>query len=168
MHRLFRRPTLIVAIAALVVLSAAGCASRPASGGGGGASPASVTLLALVNAQRNAAGLPGLLWCPPLERSAQGHADDQAIHNTMTHVGTDNSTLAQRVERAGYHGWSAISENVAAQWPSADAVMVGWMNSPEHRANILSPDFTYFGGGVGWSANGTTYWTQDFGRGGGC
>jgi len=165
-----RRTTLILTLTVLLAFGAAACELRPAPpvGGGGGASPASVTLLGIVNAQRSAYGLPALIWCPPLERSAQSHAEDQAIHNTMTHVGSDGSVLSQRVTRAGYFGWSAAGENVAANWPSGAAVMDAWMNSPGHRANILSPSFTYFGAGVGWAANGTTYWTETFGRDGGC
>jgi uncharacterized protein YkwD len=166
---MIRRSTLVIALVALLAFGAA-CAPRSSGGGsgGGGASPASVTLLGLVNAQRAAAGLPGLIWCPPLERSAQGHANDQAIHSAMTHIGSDGTDLAYRVARAGYFGWSAVGENIAANWPSGETVMAAWMASPGHRANILSPSYTYFGAGVGWSPNGTTYWTQDFGRGGGC
>jgi len=167
MHRLLRRPTLIVATLALLAFGAAGCAQR-SSAGGGGASPVSRDLLAQVNAQRNAAGVPGLYWCPPLEHSAQGHSDDQAIHNAMSHTGSDGSDVAQRDEGAGYNGWTAIGENVAYGARSASEVMALWMNSPDHRANILSGAYTHFGGGIGWAADGTTYWTQDFGASGSC
>ena len=87
----------------------------------------------------------------PAARALRGqwHADDQAIHNAMSHIGSDGSVLSQRVERAGYFWWSTIGENVAANWPSGAAVMAAWMNSPGHRANILSPTFTHFGAGVG-------------------
>ena len=169
MPRRFRRPTLIVVLVALLSVGAMGCAQRSSSGsGGGGASPVSRDLLAIVNQQRNAAGIPGLYWCPPLERSAQAHADDQAIHNTMTHTGSDGSNFMQRDERAGYNWWTSIGENVAyAAWSAAE-VMSLWMNSPEHRANIMNPGFTHFGGGVGWASDGTTYWTQEFGASGSC
>lgn len=167
MHRLLRRLTLIVASLALLAIATAGCGAQ-SSAGGGGASPASGALLAQINAQRAAAQVPGLSWCASLERSAQGHADDQAIHNTMTHVGSDGSTVGMRDERAGYNGWTAIGENVAYGAATADQVMALWMNSPDHRANILNSAYTHFGGGISWAANGTPYWTQDFGTSGSC
>ena len=37
-----------------------------------------------------------------------------------------------------------------------------WMNSPDHRANILSPSFTSVGIGLAW-ANGQVWATEDFG-----
>jgi uncharacterized protein YkwD len=40
--------------------------------------------------------------------------------------------------------------------------MNDWMNSPGHRANILSPSYNQIGVGVAKAANGTYYWTQMF------
>ena len=37
-----------------------------------------------------------------------------------------------------------------------------WMNSPGHRANILSTSFTHMGSGIAWAQDGTPYFTQDF------
>jgi uncharacterized protein YkwD len=64
----------------------------------------------------------------------------------------------------GYTGWSALGENIAGGYPTADAVVAGWMASPGHRANILSPRFTEMGVGR-VTAAGTygTYWAQEFG-----
>jgi uncharacterized protein YkwD len=42
------------------------------------------------------------------------------------------------------------------------AVMRAWMNSPGHRANILSRSFRHIG--VRRSGNGTLYWTMDLAR----
>ncbi|MBW6437051.1 CAP domain-containing protein, partial [Actinoplanes hulinensis] len=38
-----------------------------------------------------------------------------------------------------------------------------WMNSPGHRANILNCKSKTVGVGVAYAANGTPYYTQDFG-----
>jgi len=38
----------------------------------------------------------------------------------------------------------------------------GWLNSPEHRANMLSPELTESGVGIARSSSGKTYLTQDF------
>ena len=45
---------------------------------------------------------------------------------------------------------------------TATSVMTSWMNSPGHKANILSKDFTEIGVGVAKNESGTIYWTQDF------
>nr|MDK2851058.1 hypothetical protein [Candidatus Cloacimonadota bacterium] len=39
----------------------------------------------------------------------------------------------------------------------------GWMNSEHHRKNILNPDYTHMGVGIGLSAN-TLYATQNFAK----
>ena len=40
--------------------------------------------------------------------------------------------------------------------------MRAWMNSPGHRANILSKNYTQIGVGAAKKSNGTLYWTQEF------
>ncbi|ETL45736.1 hypothetical protein L916_04234, partial [Phytophthora nicotianae] len=47
-----------------------------------------------------------------------------------------------------------------------DAVMVAWINSPEHLENIMG-DYTMFAPGYAFNKEGTYqhYWTQDFGTG---
>lgn len=46
---------------------------------------------------------------------------------------------------------------------SAEAVVAAWMDSPGHRANILSCESVATGVGVADSSRGL-YWTQMFGR----
>jgi uncharacterized protein YkwD len=125
-------------------------------------------MLARVNAERAAVGAAPLTRCAALDRAAQAHTADQAAHNQMSHIGSDGSTLADRAARAGYRGWTALGENVAYGYPNVASVMAAWMNSPGHRANILSRNYTHFGAGYAVGSNGAAYWTQDFGRGGTC
>jgi len=54
---------------------------------------------------------------------------------------------------------------VAYGYATEEKVMVGWMNSPGHRANILGKQFDAMGAAVAWKGS-TPYWTQDFGAGG--
>ncbi len=42
--------------------------------------------------------------------------------------------------------------------------MRSWMNSPGHRANILTGRFTEIGIGPATSADGTRYWTMVLAR----
>ena len=55
--------------------------------------------------------------------------------------------------------YKSAGENIAKGYKTPDAVVKGWMNSPGHRANILSSSFTHIG--VGYVENGN-YWTQMF------
>ena len=57
--------------------------------------------------------------------------------------------------------YNTAGENIAKGQTTAQSVMNSWMNSPGHRANILSSNFGKIG--VGYvNKNGTTYWTQMF------
>lgn len=55
----------------------------------------------------------------------------------------------------------AGGENIAYGQRSPQEVVTAWMNSPGHRANILSNKFNKLGVGV-HEVNGTIYWTQLF------
>lgn len=93
-----------------------------------------------------------------LTAAAQDHSEDMHAHVTMSHTGSDGSDPGQRIARTGYAfaGWG---ENVAAGQPSVDAVMVGWLGSDGHCANLMNPGFTEFGAGESGR-----YWTQVFAR----
>ncbi|GAA2265221.1 hypothetical protein GCM10010145_43190 [Streptomyces ruber] len=149
---------LVGAAASAVTLTAA-----PASA----ATPAEMraAVISLTNAERSRAGCPALQGSPALDTAAQRHAQDMADHDFFGHDGSDGSTMVSRAEAAGYTGWRALAENVAAGRPTAADVVRGWMDSPGHRANILDCSLKHIGVGYAYGA-GTTYghyWTQDFG-----
>ncbi|MFN8192608.1 MAG: CAP domain-containing protein [Nocardioidaceae bacterium] len=60
-------------------------------------------------------------------------------------------------------GFSRLGENIAYGYPSAAAVMRGWMHSPGHRENILNKSYTRIGLGLARTSDGTRYWVQNFG-----
>uniref|UniRef100_H3HDK3 SCP domain-containing protein n=1 Tax=Phytophthora ramorum TaxID=164328 RepID=H3HDK3_PHYRM len=122
-------------------------------------------MLDRVNQERAAVGLSALCSNKKLLSSAQRHSDDMAAKDYMEHDGSDGSTMSERITQAGYD-WSAVAENVAAGQADVDAVMDAWMNSPEHKVNILG-DYTMLGTAYAYK-KGNTYehfWTQDFGSG---
>eukprot|EP00644_Phytophthora_capsici_P001745 jgi/Phyca11/564248/estExt2_Genewise1.C_PHYCAscaffold_140251 len=122
-------------------------------------------MLARVNKERAAEGLPPVCGNKKLQSSSQRHSDDMAQNNYMAHDGTDGSTMSQRITDTGYE-WSAVGENVAAGQTDVQAVMDAWMNSPEHRDNILGK-YTMLGATYAFNENTEYkhYWTQDFGKG---
>jgi uncharacterized protein YkwD len=137
----------------------AGGAATGAATGAGGTQQAQVVVM--VNRQRAAGGCGPLSANARLTVAAQLHSADQAAHDTMSHTGSDGSSPWDRTRRAGYP--NAIAENVAAGYRDAEAVMQGWMNSPGHRANIMNCAARAIGVGYAKAADGTPYWTQDFG-----
>ncbi|KAG7376197.1 hypothetical protein PHYPSEUDO_014074 [Phytophthora pseudosyringae] len=123
------------------------------------------TMLAAVNKQRATGGLSALCLNKKLHIAAQRHSDDMAAKDYMAHDGSDGSTMSERITATGYD-WSAVAENVAAGQVDVDAVMVAWINSPEHLENIMG-DYTMFSPAYAFNKEGTYqhYWTQDFGSG---
>ena len=123
-----------------------------------GPTPLSAIVIDLVNVERAARGLVPMVWDQRLELAAQRHSDDQAAMSQTSHTGSDGSNLGVRLSRVGF-AWRAASENVASGQTSAASVVSAWMNSPGHRANILSAN-TRVGVGFAVGTDGRTYWTQ--------
>ncbi|MET0768026.1 MAG: CAP domain-containing protein [Aeromicrobium sp.] len=97
-----------------------------------------------------------------LSEAARLHAVDMATHDFFSHVGSDGSSLSDRVDAQKY-AWSRLGENIAAGQDSPREVVDAWLASPGHCANIMGP-FTELG--VGYATGDTpygTYWVQDFG-----
>ncbi|MEO0541322.1 MAG: CAP domain-containing protein, partial [Cyanobacteria bacterium P01_A01_bin.105] len=69
-------------------------------------------LLNLTNAERAAAGVPPLRLSTQLGQAAQAHAADMARHRTLSHQGSNGSSMVDRIEATGYD-YRAIGENVA-------------------------------------------------------
>lgn len=96
-----------------------------------------------------------LAWNARLERTADLHAQEMASRRTMTHSGADGSSVGQRMQRQGYE-WMVAGENVSAGYKSVPEALAGWMRSPGHCSNMMSPDFREVGV-AGALAPGDTY-----------
>lgn len=129
------------------------------------------SVVELVNAERANVGLPPLKRVVPLDQAARYHAADMAQDDYFSHTTYDvidgelvsGCNWSTRVS-AYYPSWNALSENIAAGYTSPASAMAGWMNSPDHKTNILRS--TSWEIGVGYSSGGSYghYWVQDFGR----
>jgi uncharacterized protein YkwD len=81
------------------------------------------------------------------------------------HTGSDGSSAGERMAEAGYD-WTTWGEIIAyGSVVSASQVVDLWMNSPGHRAIILSSSYEDYG--VGYVSDPASdwghYWTVDFG-----
>ena len=122
------------------------------------------SVINLTNAQRVANGCGAMHSDNRLAAAALVHSADMATHNYFDHTGSDGSDFVAREVTAGYARTNAAAENIAWGYPSAQAVVDGWMASPGHRANILNCANVAVGVGLAQKADGTDFWTQDFGR----
>ena len=118
-------------------------------------------VVSLSNQQRVKAGCRALTVNANLLWAARGHSKYMATTGRFSHTGARNSTFVTRVRAAGYT--APRSENIAWGYRSAAEVVNAWMRSPGHRANLLDCGARTFAVGVVYSANGTPYYTQEFG-----
>jgi uncharacterized protein YkwD len=115
----------------------------------------------LINDQRTGNGCEALTVNDQLTAAARDHSAWMAQTGTFSHTGKDGSTFVTRARAAGYAQPSA--ENIAMGYRTAAQVVDGWMNSAGHRANILNCQSKTVGVGIANAADGTPYYTQDFG-----
>ncbi len=112
-------------------------------------------VLKILNQERKEAGMAGLVMNESLMQTAMQRAAEISI--LFAHTRPDGSSCFDANELM-------YAENVAFGYTTPDDVMVGWMNSEGHRANILTEGFTTVGIGC-FEMNGSLYWVQCFGAG---
>jgi uncharacterized protein YkwD len=121
-----------------------------------------------VNAQRTAQGLTPLVINSALMDAAQIEADNMARLKTLSHdfsppsVPSSQASLTARLVSVGYQ-FAGAGEDIAAGSTSASgAQMVTlWMDSPPHRANILTPGFTDVGAAIAVADDRSRYFCLD-------
>lgn len=117
-------------------------------------------VLRLVNIERSKEGLSSLKLSNELSSVATKKSQDMADNNYFSHTSPTYGSPFDMMKQFGIN-YTSAGENIAQGYNSAEAVMNGWMNSPGHKANILSSNFGTLG--VGYvNKGGTTYWTQMF------
>lgn len=133
-----------------------------------GMSAQEAEILRLVNDERKRAGAPALKSSQRLMLASRGHSYDMALRNYLGHKGPAGDTPAERVRGVGVDS-AALGENLyldreADRARLAERAVQEWLRNPEHRANLLSPDFASTGVGIARAGDGTAYVTQDFAR----
>lgn len=115
----------------------------------------------LVNIERSRNGLQALKENWELSRIARYKSADMANKNYFSHTSPTYGSPFRMMESFGIR-YSSAGENIAMGQRTPQEVMNAWMNSPGHRANILSPSYTQIGVGLAKNQNGKAYWTQMF------
>lgn len=103
-------------------------------------------MLELLNAERAKAGLSPLTLDDKLREVARSHSKDMFARGYFSHNTPDGLTPFDRMDQAGIK-YTTAGENLALA-PDTDIAHRGLMNSPGHKANILTPEFRKIGIGV--------------------
>ncbi len=144
--------------AALIVVGASAC--LPDTGPAPTSDAWQLQLFNAINADRVANGVPPLTNGPKLAWLAGTHSCDMAHAGSMYHTDL-NATLAT----PDYKAYWTLGENILVGPGSLSPAQMeaAWMNSPPHRANILSQSFTIVGVGRCVGPDGRIWSTEDFG-----
>ena len=113
-------------------------------------------LLAAVNDARGRAGLAALSYDGRLATAASRYAYHLLTTGTFSHTGADGSTLNSRVRAAGFNDNTWLGEVIAMSEgrPDPSVLVRLWMDSPSHKAQILSSNFVIGGPGCAFDATG--------------
>jgi uncharacterized protein YkwD len=175
-----RRLAAVAALAALALCAPATAQADDCSGAD--AVPAADNIavvsgatLCLLNQQRAANGIGPLVENAALSAASAGYSQRMVAQGFFGHESPDGGTLVERLTAVGYLGgddaW-VVGENIGwgqASLATARSMVAAWMNSPGHRENLLSADYTQVGLGLALGTPtdqtwGATY-TTDFGAG---
>jgi len=119
----------------------------------------------LVNQQRKQQGLHPLIWDERVAQVARLHSKNMALNNFFSHVGLDGKKVDNRADSLGLSNWRMIGENLAFNRGFDNPVeraINGWMQSPQHRENLLRKKWKEAGVGVSISSSGAYYFTLVF------
>ncbi len=150
----------VVTVGALTLVGAACAPAAPPAGQSCAMDATSAAIFNLTNQSRAAAGLPGLAVNGQLTCLAQGWSQHMAATGSFAH-----RDLGAVINSPGYAGvYRTLGENIllGPASMSADAMHTAWMNSPGHRANILSGAYSSMGIGLAYTG-GQVYATENFG-----
>ncbi len=115
-------------------------------------------LVTLINDYRVSQGLNTLQVVNHISYKSQEHNEYMIDNNVVNHdyfeQRSNNIIQVLGAERVG--------ENIAYNYPTPEAAIQAWLNSPGHKANILG-DYTHFGMSVTVNAEtGKKYYTNMF------
>ncbi|NQX69325.1 peptidoglycan-binding protein [Paenibacillus alba] len=103
-------------------------------------------MLDLVNKERTAAGLSPLIADAALIKTARLKSQDMVDNNYFSHDSPTYGSPFDMMEKFGIT-YNAAGENIACN-QDVQAAHEALMNSPGHKANILSKDYTHIGIGI--------------------
>ncbi len=121
-------------------------------------------VVAWVNAERAARGLPAYRRNPKLDRAAAFQACDMARYGYFDHARPGGPRLGERIKATGYR-LKAGNENLAfSRQQAASSAATIWRNSPPHWAAVLDPTLKEIGVSVAFDQQGRVLWVMNVAR----
>lgn len=101
-------------------------------------------LLSDTNSERVKDGLGELQLNDKLSQAAFMKAQNMFAEQYWAHVSPSGTQPWKWFGDVGYN-YSYAGENLAKNYPTADATVAAWMSSPTHRENVLNKEYTDIG-----------------------
>ncbi len=114
---------------------------------GAGTNLSASSLLESTNTERSRSQVADLRISPSLSAAAQSKAQDMVDGNYWSHTSPDGRKPWSFIRASGY-SYEAAGENLAYGFSNAPTTISGWMNSPEHRRNVLDGAYREVGFGI--------------------
>ena len=153
------------ALAAAAFTGAAGAVhlDRPVQGSssvsaGIQSSSAASEVVRLTNSAHSQNGYAALVEDGALSDAAAVRARE--IAHSFSHTRPSGASFSSALSESGV-SYLRAGENIAYGQKSASEVVNAWMNSPDHRANILNSSYSRIGS-ASVNIDGTLYWVQLF------
>ena len=111
-------------------------------------------VFAMTNDIRRQNGLAVFLKDEICRNAARGHSADMLNRNYFSHSDPEGRSLKDRLSanlsarQWGENIWTGRGYDPRQVRSLAQKIVVGWMNSPGHRENILAPNYSHLGVGV--------------------
>lgn len=144
----FNKTTRIVLVVFIAVIGLlVGAANYPVPAAPKGATTYHVDttqLLALTNQDRAAANVSPLTLDSNLSTAAMFRCNDMVQNHYYSHTSPTGVKWSDAIKKY-YQYYTLAGENIAQGQYSAESVNQAWLASPEHRANIIKPDYTLVG-----------------------
>lgn len=119
-------------------------------------------VLEAVNQARTRRGLGPLVHDAQLAEAAQRHAEAMASRNFYAHLDPEGRRPSDRARAAGFE-YREIAENLAEGQFTAEEVVGRWLDSSDHRRNVLRTSSTHHGLGLATAERDgrvEVYWCQ--------
>lgn len=120
-------------------------------------------VIQLTNQERTQRGLKPLTANWQMSRVAKFKAQDMRDKGYFSHTSPTYGSPFQMMRDFNI-SFSAAGENIAGGQKTPQSVVNSWMQSPGHRRNILSKNYTQIGVGYAQGGKYGTYWVQEFRR----
>lgn len=157
--------TLVVGLLVTATLPASATGPSTLNSGALTLDPEEKRILTALNQERAAQSLPPLALSPILNAAADWMVHDLTNNRRLSHIDSLGRGLGDRLAAFGYSSTATVSENVGREFSSGSEFVAAALESPAHRANLLSANARAVGIARAslQDGSGRWYWVTDFG-----